>query len=185
MNKISKNFDNVHNFNHVKKDYLDLLTFYNKLDSINELTALTDCKTMSSKLKEDLVSSWAMYMSRRYNVIRPEPDKRILFVKFKDILYNDSKVLNSIATFINSEVNETSVMFYKQYLETSNRTKGARFYAQETTIRTWKARLDARETSIKTCKARFCYAHNFSEAPCWWEAHPAKTYRETCKPTLS
>jgi hypothetical protein len=69
--------------------------------------------------------------------------------------------------------------------ETSNRTKGARFYAQETTIRTWKARLDARETSIKTCKARFCYAQNFSEAPCWWEAHPAKTYRETCKPTLS
>ena len=124
LNKISKNFDNVHNFNHVKKDYLDLLTFYNKLDSINELTALTDCKTMSSKLKEDLVSSWAMYMSRRYNVIRPEPDKRILFVKFKDILYNDSKVLNSIATFINREVNETSVMFYKQYLEAQKKVWG-------------------------------------------------------------
>jgi hypothetical protein len=37
LNKISKNFDNVHNFNHVKKDYLDLLTFYNKLDSINDI----------------------------------------------------------------------------------------------------------------------------------------------------
>jgi hypothetical protein len=116
LNKISKNFDNVHNLNHVKKDYLGLLNFYNKRTS-KELETLTDCTTMSKELKEDLVSAWQMYMTRRINLNRPEPDERILFVKFKDIISNENKVLEDLEKFTNSKINETSIVFYKQYLE--------------------------------------------------------------------
>lgn len=121
LNKISKNFDGTHSLEGIKKDYGGLLSFYNK-SFLEEFNSVTYLNNMSKELKKALVSSWMRYMAvGAYTKTIPDENDRILFVKFNDIINNENKVLEDLAKFTNGKINDTSILFYQNYLESQKK----------------------------------------------------------------
>ena len=120
LNKISKNFDNNHPIDEVKNSYRPLLHRFGNSSVQEEFDKLTDFNNMSNELKKNLVFAWE---KKLYYATKEQryPNERILLVKLKDIINNKNKVLQDLANFTNSEINDTSVVFYKQYLESQKK----------------------------------------------------------------
>jgi len=121
LNKISKNFDANRKFEEIKNDYRGLISFYNN-SFLEEFDSVTDFNDISKELKKALVDGWVRYIAGTQNrKTKPKENDRILFVKFNDIFNNENKVLEDLAKFTNSKINDTSVLFYQNYLESQKK----------------------------------------------------------------
>lgn len=115
LNKISKNLDISYSeewVEYVKNNFKDSVK-----NNIDEYNALINFNTMSNNLKKELVFNYFDGIMKKSLQPLPDTDERILFLKFRDVVNNKDKILKDLSTFIDSEVNETTIDFYQKYLE--------------------------------------------------------------------
>lgn len=113
LNKISKNFDVRYTGEWVESTKNNYKSWIK--NNIEELDKLTSFSTMSNDLKKELVLFAETNIKNRCLLTKPDSNERILFLKFKDIINNN--ILEDLAAFTNTKVNDSTIEFYQKYLE--------------------------------------------------------------------
>jgi hypothetical protein len=122
VNKISKNFTNEIDYtkidiNIVKSSLRRLLTWAELTDNLAELETMKTMQDVSFKIKLDLVQAWEKYISiRSIKNELPESNPKLLVLYFDDILNNKETVMNELAAFVNSTVDNSTKNMYNDYL---------------------------------------------------------------------
>jgi hypothetical protein len=122
FNKIYKNITNNIDYSQigmsaVKTNLKGLLTWAGITDHIEEINNINSMKDLSSKIKLDLIEAWAKKVELSSSINEPpNPNHKLLVLQFDDIMNNKEKIMNDLATFTNSKVDETTKRMYTDYL---------------------------------------------------------------------